>query len=157
MTMDIEKPSSRKEYGKHLTDLDGKCAFCGNNEKLTLKKFKHWTWVFSAFPYKKHHTLLIPKRHITRLSELNLEELNEFTAILAEIEMSYRHSKIIDKVSLNGDQMFFSWRSRHDDSIKKSVAHFHLHIYPKFATVDDLLLDPEASDYQMDILKASVV
>lgn len=155
--MNIEKPSSRKEYEKHLTTLDGKCAFCDNNTKLTLKEFNHWVWIFSAFPYKKHHTLLIPKRHVTRFSELHAQELEEFTSILIEIESSYRTSKIVDESSSFGDQIFFSWRSRHNDSIKKSVAHFHLHIYPKFGTIDDVLLDPEAAEYEMSTLKHGLI
>ncbi|MFA6407793.1 MAG: HIT domain-containing protein [Candidatus Paceibacterota bacterium] len=151
--MKIEKPLPRNKYKTHLKDLNGGCAFCKKPSDLVIKEYKNWVWVFSAFPYKKYHTLLFSKRHIIKFSELDVKELGELKKILGEIEYYYREKKIICKNSKFGDQIFFSWRSRYNDKIKKSVSHFHLHIYPQFAQRINEIIDKDSWDINTSIFK----
>ncbi len=96
----------------------------------------------------------MPKRHITRLTELHPEELDEMQKILGAVEAQYLASNLVHTTSPYGDQLLYSWRSRFDDSIKESVAHLHLHIYPRFETGNDISVDDDAADFDMgDLFK----
>ncbi len=130
----MKHPLPRKEYAKHLKSLKGVCAFCSDRDSLLIKKFRHWGWYFAAFPYRKYHTLLVSKRHVTEFTELRAAELSELKLAIKHIETHYRAKGIVSASSRFGDQFFFAWRSRYDGRAKPSLAHFHLHIYPKFAS-----------------------
>lgn len=101
----IDRPLPRREYDKHSLELSGACAFCASSQKLVIKEYTHWTWVFAAFPYRKFHTLLVPKRHITRLTELHPEELDEMQKILGAVEAQYLASNLVHTTSPYGDQL----------------------------------------------------
>jgi diadenosine tetraphosphate (Ap4A) HIT family hydrolase len=122
----------RSKYKEYITDLKGKCVFCRKEEPLLIKELKYWRWMFAAFPYRKYHTLIVVKRHVIKFSDLNIEELLELKEILVFIESHYKKKNIVSEESQFGEQLFFSWRSRYNDEVKKSVSHLHLHIYPKF-------------------------
>lgn len=138
--------SPRSEYQDHLKSLGGNCAFCPVASGCLIAEYEKWLWIYSAFPYRKYHTLLVPKRHLILFQQLSDDELLEMKKIVAEIERTYFSSGIIGASSDCGDQIFFCWRSRFDPSIKMPVAHLHLHIYPKSGGADDVLLDPTSHE-----------
>lgn len=77
----------------------GKCPFCpGNIENELVATTTHWAVVHNQFPYKnaRLHLLLLPKRHVTSLSELLPEELTDLamairvaTADFPELDNGY--------------------------------------------------------------------
>ncbi|MEI6022906.1 MAG: HIT domain-containing protein [bacterium] len=142
----------RNAYAKHLTCLKNSCAFCTEGGELLIKRFQYWDWIYSKFPYRKFHTLLIPKRHITRFEELQTEELFELSSILKEVEHRYIDAHIVSEDSVYGDQMYFCWRSRFVPKEKKSVEHFHLHICPKFEIQQGIILEDDAWDIEIGVL-----
>lgn len=151
--MKADKILPRSKYKEYLKKLDGKCAFCIQQKELEIKKFKHWTWSFSGFPYRKYHTLLISKRHITKFFELEPEELLELKTITKYIERRYRETGIFSDRSKVGNQLFSSWRSRYDDTMKKSVEHFHLHFYAKMEWEENELFGKYPHKINQDIFK----
>jgi diadenosine tetraphosphate (Ap4A) HIT family hydrolase len=153
--MAIEAPKRRSEYEKHLEHLAGECAFCKMSPELNIREYKSWTWTFAAFPYRKYHTLIIPRRHILSFSQLNPDEINELQTIIEDIEADYQESGIVGKHSEFGDQLLTLWRFRtkNENEKKKSVAHFHMHVYPKFAKEVDSELDENASEIDISKLK----
>ncbi len=154
--MKMDKPQPREEYKNHLSKLEDRCAFCEMSPDLNIKEYKYWIWAFSAFPYRKQHTLLIPKRHILRFSDLLENEILELKKISEDLEVSYRKSKIISEKSEFGDQIFMTWRSRENSEKKAPVAHFHIHVYPKFAEDDDVKMDKNSWDIDMNLLRSSI-
>lgn len=150
--MNITLPLARTHYKKHREELGDQCAFCTMSADLTIYSLEHWLWVFAAFPYGKYHTILIPKRHILNFSDLKPEEFLELKQMIAEVERRYRKSGVISSSSTFGDQLFFSWRSRGESEDKKSVAHYHLHICPRFEAEDDYPLDKEAHEIDISLL-----
>ncbi|MFZ3043518.1 MAG: HIT domain-containing protein [Minisyncoccia bacterium] len=153
--MEITRPLPREEYREHLDELGGQCAFCATPAALNIREYPNWIFAYAAFPYRKYHTLLISKRHVVHFSELSPEELVELAKIIQDIEELYKASGVIGAQSDLGNQMYYSWRSRYKlDAEKKSVFHFHLHIYPEFSTNHDVVLEDDAWDIDMNRLKA---
>lgn len=151
--MKIDKPLPRTHYKEHLENLKGKCAFCNMDKDLNIFETENWIWAYSAFPYRKFNTLLISKRHLSKFNELNELEVRELQELTLKIEEIYKEKKIIGKSTAHGDQLFYAWRSRSENSMKESVAHFHLHIYPKFSSEDDTPQQDDAWDIDIETLK----
>ncbi len=146
----------RGEYAGHLEKKGGKCAFCKDAEEgLDIRAYTYWVWRFSAFPYHKYHTLMAPKRHVVDLSELNSAELVELQTLFRDSDTRYRNSGIVGDDSEFGDQLFISWRTRSplESARKQAVAHFHIHLYPRFNNGPDLVLDEHAHEIDMARLK----
>lgn len=139
----------RKEYAKHLIKNKNICIFCSKEDPLILKKYKHWTWMLAAFPYRKYHTLLVVKRHIISFTDLTPIELDELRKVLKQIELHYKKTNIVSGISKFGDQLFFSWRSRYNEA-KKSVSHLHLHTYPKFGKEVNEIVGKNAHDIDLE-------
>lgn len=146
----LDKPLPRSAYKQHLEHLGDACAFCSRADALGIEEYENWVWAYSAFPYRKYHTLLISKRHIVQFSELSAKELEELTRITKGITQLYKDAEIVSKTSTLGDQLFFSWRMRDElEGEKKAVSHFHLHIYPEIGKEISIVLDQEAWDIDM--------
>ncbi len=86
-------PKTRKEYKKHLRPAS--CPFC-NVEELKKRKFietDHAYIVPNKTSYDlweardvKDHLLVLPKRHVLKLSELTANEAADLMKIFAEYE-----------------------------------------------------------------------
>lgn len=146
---------SRKEYSTHALSLDeeGICGFCEIKQELIIAKYKHWILMYSEFPYWKYNTILISRRHVDKFSDLFSEEVSELTNITNEIDFMYKESGIIGENSPFGVQLLMFWRSRFVDPFKNYVAHFHLHICPEFEKSWDDILDDNAQNIDIDLLK----
>lgn len=105
------------------------------------------------FPYRKFHTMLIPKRHIAKFEELEASEILEMHEIFKEIESYYLKSRIVGDNSLYGDQLFFFWRSRAVVIGKESVNHLHIHLCPKFEFEQGIVLQDDAWNINIEVLK----
>lgn len=68
----------------------GDCIFCSaltNNTELILFSGKHVFIILNKFPYNNGHLMLVPKRHISTLEQLNDEELSELGALIRTTEI----------------------------------------------------------------------
>lgn len=147
---------SHDEYVKRLEELEGKCAFCSPQEGLVIREYIYWTWEYCKYPYWKYHTLLMPKRHMTGLSELTKSELVELQTVIGKVEMAFIRSGIVSENSTFGTQLLMFWRKRFDESYKKPVAHLHLHVAPERKGHMDLMFSKDATDIDMDLLRREV-
>lgn len=73
------------------------CPFCEENLRLyhkepILKETKHWLVTKNQWPYKhtKYHFLLIYKKHITKLAELETTAGSELFKLVKELEQEYQ-------------------------------------------------------------------
>lgn len=100
------------------------CPFCDiikkDPDRVLAEKDK--VVVFLSNPrLMKGHTLVIPKRHVERLSELNRQEKQELLETVIEFQ-----EKILDEVA-PGCDVRRHYRPFLDDAITVSHLHFHLH------------------------------
>jgi galactose-1-phosphate uridylyltransferase len=146
---------SRKEYKSKFKNFNtsSKCVFCSFKNKLIIKNYKNWTWVFAEFPYFKYHTMLVPKSHAIGFTNLTGAEILELSLTIKEIENKYKDKKIIGIKSLYGTHLNMSWRTRWWDSDKKFLEHFHLHVWPEFEGGFESILDDKAWDIDINLLK----
>lgn len=151
----VNTPQPREKYQSHLNKLDGACAFCSMGVALNIREYELWTWVYAAFPYRKYHTLVVPKRHIVTFSDLDQAELAELKVVLKGAATVYAETGLVKEGSLFGDQLYLSWRERGvtESNTKRSVSHFHIHLYPKFAAEAEVELDQHASEIDMTLMQ----
>ena len=57
------------KYKDFLKNITG-CPFCEGNNKVIVESEESFM-TYALWPYHKHHLLIIPKRHIESLSEMN--------------------------------------------------------------------------------------
>lgn len=102
------------------------CPFCNitkkEPERILAEKDKVVV-VLSNPRLMKGHTLVIPKRHVKRLSELNEDEKKELMETVIEFQ-----EKILDEVA-PGCDIRRHYRPFLDDAI--TVAHLHVHLQPR--------------------------
>lgn len=101
------------------------CPFCEiSKEGRTLKEGKFAYVIFSNPRLMPGHLLVIPKRHIERISELGEEERDEIFDLLVEFQ-----TKIISKLTSGCDI-----RQNFKPYVKNSrthIDHVHFHLLPR--------------------------
>jgi diadenosine tetraphosphate (Ap4A) HIT family hydrolase len=102
------------------------CPFCDiDKEKTKIICSKRLTMVVLSNPRMvPGHLLVIPKRHIEKLSELSEDEKNELFETIIEFQ-----EKILSKVSVGCDV-----RQNYRPFLKQStlkVDHVHIHLIPR--------------------------
>jgi len=108
------------KYSLFLKNLS-KCPFCHIDKSLLLISYQTAFLTFALAPYSKHHLLIIPKRHIESLFDLNVEEHEEIeglkrAGLLLLQKMGYKN---------------ITFLVREGKKIGKSIPHLHYHLIPK--------------------------
>lgn len=102
------------------------CRFCKINEiKTRILEEKKFVRVILSNPrLMSGHVLIIPKRHVHKISELDLEEKKELFDTVVEFQ-----EKIINKVA-SGCDIRQNYRPfQKEDDLK--VNHLHIHLQPR--------------------------
>jgi diadenosine tetraphosphate (Ap4A) HIT family hydrolase len=104
-----------KEFRKTLN----KCPFCDFNKEEMINENDSAFVMLGRAPYNKDHLLVVPKKHILRLSELNEKERRELFELIffAQKEIGKRHEN-------------FSILYREGENSGKSISHVHFNIIP---------------------------
>ena len=103
------------------------CPFCeiiNNKKERILAETAHGIVVLSNPRLVAGHTLVIPKRHVLKLSELTREERHELLDTVIEFQ-----EKIISKIATGCDI-----RQNYRPFIKQSdlkIDHVHVHLIPR--------------------------
>jgi len=122
------------------------CPFCTKvKEHGILKEGKHMYVIFSNPRLMPGHLLVISKRHVQRLSQLDEEERKELIDLVVEYE-----EKILEKLSSGCDI-----RQNHKpyvENSRTSVKHFHFHLHPRELN-DELheVVDPHRKPLYRDL------
>jgi histidine triad (HIT) family protein len=100
-----------------------KCPFCNIDQEKILEETKNTLTVISNPALVEGHCLVIPKRHIEKLSELNEEELKELFSATIRIE-----EKLLKKfLGCDISQHYRPFQK--EDGTK--VNHFHIQVRPR--------------------------
>lgn len=101
------------------------CLFCkiNNNESESLCIYEDEIVkvILDAFPDANGHTLIIPKKHIKDIDEMDKDTLNHINEIAPKIK------KILYE-ALNPDGLVFVVNY----GINQVIKHFHLHLIPVY-------------------------
>lgn len=100
------------------------CVFCNYNKNRVIYEGKNTFVILSNPRLMPGHLLIIPKRHVEKLSQLNKEELNELINLTIKFQ-----EKILNNVAKGCDirQNFRPFQKQ--DNLK--VNHLHIHLLPR--------------------------
>jgi len=107
-----------------------KCIFCSQLEKnqdetyFILKRFNHTFVMLNKYPYNAGHLLVLPIRHVAKLSELSKEERSE----LIEVQ-SASTDLLFETVKNNGLNVGINLGKAAGAGIP---SHLHIHLLPRW-------------------------
>jgi len=103
------------------------CRFCGLKDDRTriISEHKYCYAILSNPRLMKGHILIIPKRHVEKLSELNAKERLELFEVLQKYSQ-----KILDLKISKGYSIHMNYMPMLPES-KTKVDHLHIHIWPR--------------------------
>jgi len=157
-----------------------KCVFCDWVKENTKSILENQFFVcrFNNYPVSPGHVLIIPKRHIVNLSDLNVDEWNELKFFIKEVielvektdlkkvyeEMSKNPidsnsewfcKKAINHPRINTKPDAYNYGVNDGKAAGRTVDHFHWHIIPRFdGDMDDprggvCYVIPEMGNYKI--------
>lgn len=101
----------------------GKCVFCDLKEKYLIAEKDGVVLTVALFPYIDGHLLIIPRRHIESLSQLNEREER------ALLSLGRKGIKLL-KERLAVENVWFLLREGKGIKAGKTVKHLHFHLIP---------------------------
>ncbi len=117
------------------------CAFCDHQslEERTIANGRHILSIVSRPRFRPGHSLVIPRRHIETLAELNEQESLE---MMKEIG---RLSLLLDRGFGSGVMQKYQPRQL-ENGIK--VNHLHVHVFPRYSEEDVLFPVPVPNSFE---------
>ena len=105
-----------------LKVLKDECPFCDIKEDYILEKWKFFTVLLSRAPYVRDHILIVPNRHLVRLSEFTPKERWDLILMIEKWmrKMETIHSEV-NLLLRDGVAHWLLW---------KSIDHLHFHLVP---------------------------
>ncbi|MEK7614691.1 MAG: HIT domain-containing protein [Patescibacteria group bacterium] len=104
-----------KDFLKNLTI----CPFCSDQNRIISENNTAYL-TYALAPYHKHHLLVIPKRHLEIISEINSAENQEIDSLVST------GLGILKKLNYNNISVLI----REGNDVSKSIPHLHFHIIP---------------------------
>lgn len=95
------------------------CIFCEKNENLLLKESKYSKLIINYFPLGKFALLVIPKRHVRLITELNKAEITDLI-------MLYQNTIKTINEKFNFPPLL-GWFNQGAE-VGETIPHFHYHI-----------------------------
>ena len=105
-----------------LKVLKDECPFCGIKREYIVEKWKYFTVILARAPYIHNHIMIVPNRHLIRLSEITPKE--RWDLILMIEKWMRKMEKIHSEVNL----LLRDWEAHW--MVWKSINHLHFHIVP---------------------------
>lgn len=98
------------------------CPFCELKKSEILKQNKDFYLIPTRAAYIKDHLLIVPKKHKTKISQLNKKEFENLNNLVfyafKKLNKKYQDASIL-------------YREGEKKKIGKSIDHMHVHIIPK--------------------------
>lgn len=105
-----------------LKVLKDECPFCDIKNEYVIERWKHFTVLLARAPYIKDHILIVPNRHLVRLSEITPKE--RWDLVLMIEKWMRKMETIHSEVNLLLRDGVANWK------VGKSIDHLHFHIVP---------------------------
>jgi diadenosine tetraphosphate (Ap4A) HIT family hydrolase len=155
----MAKLMTRKEYDTwYKTIPENACTFCDwQKYQIVLKEFEHWVWIANIAPYWKWHTMIIPKRHFEKYSDMTFMEAGELVSVIDYGEKKLLSSNLLRSDGSKVEKVVYFWRFRFNRFDEKSgtirPAHFHIHLCPDKDHLWDPIIDEDAHLIDLEKLK----
>jgi ATP adenylyltransferase len=123
----------RSKYIESFTEKksESSCIFCDmieldplSDENLVVEQNRLSFVVMNLFPYNNGHLMVVPKRHLSKISELNDEELLECSRKLQQLERA-----LIDIMQPDGFNIGLNIGRVSGAGVD---SHIHFHIVPRW-------------------------
>ncbi len=82
----------RRTYLRSSPDKRTGCLFCGllkdtkDKKNLVLSRTAHYAVILNRYPYNNGHLMIVPRRHVAHLAQLNALERAEFFDVLTRMQ-----------------------------------------------------------------------
>jgi diadenosine tetraphosphate (Ap4A) HIT family hydrolase len=106
-----------------MSESTEQCLFCNKSKQKIIYSSKLLFVVRDSYPVTKHHTLIIPHRHISNFFDLNDEELNDLNKILKK--------QRTELLNLDKDITGFNVGVNAGKDAGQSIMHCHIHLIPR--------------------------
>ena len=106
-----------------MSDSTELCLFCNKSKQKIIYSSKLLFVVRDSYPVTKHHTLIIPHRHVSNFFDLNDEELNDLNKILKK--------QRTELLNLDKDITGFNVGVNAGKDAGQSIMHCHIHLIPR--------------------------
>jgi ATP adenylyltransferase len=120
--------TSRHGYDR-AQKLRKDCFFCDANlikkQNCTQFEYLHWYVLVNKHPYQNGNVMIVPKRHLTKLSQLSEEEWQEYAKVIVSVQKALTHHFDTDSFNVGLNEGKESGRS---------VAHLHWQVIPRKKT-----------------------
>jgi len=140
-------------YHEALKKIGNKCPFCNMDEKLKIYDYSSAYMTIAMAPYWPDHILIIPKRHVDSIFDLNIEEHDEIQW-LVRAWIKILKKKWYSDLSVLVREWMAVW---------KSIPHLHYHIIPNIkiwstnSNWDRKFLEEDEADKILDDLRKNKV
>lgn len=126
-----------------LKVLKDECPFCGIKKEYIIEKWKHFTVLLARAPYTHDHIMIVPNRHLVRMSEINFDE--RWTLVPLIEKWMWKMVVLHGEVNLLLRDWVANWK------VWKSIDHLHFHLVPDVPIYSESswLGRKIYSDYQM--------
>ena len=104
------------------------CIFCsiieGKQPAHIIEENEHFLIILDIFPLRPGHTLVISKRHVTFIEELNNEERNTLIDLINKMSKKLKESKL----NVKATQILLN----NGKEANQTIPHLHFHIIPRY-------------------------
>ena len=107
-----------------MSNSDKVCFFCNRAKKESIYSSEFLFVVRdNKFPVTKHHTLIVPHRHVSDFFDLNNNELNDLAEVLK------KQRKLL--INLDKEITGFNVGVNAGVDAGQSIMHCHIHLIPR--------------------------
>ena len=99
------------------------CRFCNKTKQKIIYSSELFFVVRDSYPVTKHHTLIIPNRHVSDFFDLNDNELNDLNKILKKQRQSL--------LDLDKEITGFNVGINAGVDAGQTIMHCHIHLIPR--------------------------
>lgn len=130
------------------------CLFCtiidGEIPSYKLYEDRYFYVMLDRFPKCLGHTLILPKKHVATIFDMEEEELKKLMPLTKKVASNIKTTLKIDGLNLI---------QNNGPAAGQEVNHFHLHLIPRFEG-DDMAVqykrqDPSEEDFKKMVEKLS--
>jgi len=142
------KLMGRTDYQKWFNLYKQACLLCQPKKQIILAEYDHWLLILNKAPYRRYHTMLMPKKHIKYFQDLNVEQLVDYQKSLKDTLDRFEKADIRLE---NGEKpprflvmihaAYESWEAA--DGTNTRPEHLHVHVMPYITGLLDSIVDPE--------------
>ena len=106
-----------------MKDPNNPCLFCSTKNEDIIEENEFAYATFDSYPVSNHHSLIIPKRHVSEYFELSEEEVTGCNQLIKKVKIKVENN---DK-SIKG----FNIGINSGKEAGQSIMHCHIHLIPR--------------------------